>query len=169
MNWDAIGAIGEIASAVAVLVTLVILVSQVRGARLEFSSQIAVEIRRHNNENIQFPISDARTLDIHIKAQRNFEALSEQDKVYWAVWLYSYISQTEDVWKLSAKGVSGLEQMNEIYNSGVATVLRSDGGKIMWRKLRMFFPEEFAIAIDQAIAESDLTWLDAMLTDKTNT
>ena len=45
-----LGSLGELVGSIAVLVTLIILVFQVRGARIELSTQMTREIKRHNNE-----------------------------------------------------------------------------------------------------------------------
>ena len=65
-----LGNYGEFFGSLAVLATLLILVFQIRGARTEFSNQMRREIKRHNNDDIKFLISDPRTMSVHIQAQR---------------------------------------------------------------------------------------------------
>jgi hypothetical protein len=162
MTITELGALGEFVGSIAVLATLLILVFQVRGARAEFSSQIIREIKRDNNQDIQFPLKDPRTLEIHINAQRDFNALSEQDRIYWGVWLYSWITQTEDAWLMQQHSTENRE-MAEKFVGGAASVLRSDGGQVMWPRIKTWFNPEFAAAVEQEIASSDATWLDIML------
>ncbi len=162
MNIEELGALGEFVSSLAVLATLLILVFQVRGARTEFSSQISRELRRHNSQDIQLPLKEPRTLDIHIRAQRDFSSLDDSDRIYWGVWLYSWITQTEDAWKMRQRGIPELDYTDTMIG-GVASVLRSDGGQVMWPRIKAWFDPMFAAEIEKAISAGDETWLDVML------
>lgn len=159
---EMLGNYGEFLSSLAVLATLLILVFQVRGARAEFSSQMIREIKRHNNEDIQLPLKDPRTLDIHIRAQRDFDSLEDADKIYWGVWLFSWITQTEDIWLARRRGISEMDMIDR-YVNGVASVLRSDGGQVMWPRLKGWFDPDFAAHVDEAIQQGEAKWLDIML------
>jgi hypothetical protein len=159
---ELLGNYGEFLGSLAVLATLLVLVFQVRGARAEFSSQMSRDLKRHNNEDIQFPLKDPRTLDVHIRAQRDFDSLEDADKIYWGVWLFSWITQTEDIWLARRRGIPEMDWAGT-YLNGVALVLRSDGGKVMWPRLRGWFDPDFAAAVDEEIQNGDVQWLDAML------
>lgn len=157
-----LGNYGEFFSSLGVLATLLILVIQIRGARTEFSNQMRRDIKRHNNDDIKFLIKDPRSMNVHIQAQRDFESLSEDDRVLWAVWLFSWITQTEDTWLARNHGIENME-FAEKYMEGVAQVLRSDGGQRMWPRIRGWYDEEFAKKIDEQIKQSEVTWLDQIL------
>ena len=157
-----LGNYGEFISSFAVLATLVIIVVQVRGARSEISFQMVREIKRHNNEDIQLPLKDPRTLDVHIKAQRDFDDLHERDKIYWIVWLYSWITQSEDTWLAGHHGIIKRELINSQLE-GVAMVLRSNGGRIVWPRIKGFYDPRYAAEVERVIARNDTTWLDTML------
>jgi hypothetical protein len=157
-----LGNYGEFLSSLGVLATLLVLVFQIKGARAEFSSQMSREIKRHNNEDIQLPLKNPRTLDVHIRAQRDFNSLEEADKIYWGVWLFSWITQSEDTWLAQRHGIHDME-FAERYMEGVAQVLRSDGGQVMWPRVRGWLDQDFVTEIDKMIKQSDVTWLDQML------
>jgi len=161
-----LGNYGEFFSSIGVLATLVILVFQIRGARTEFSSQMRRDIKRHNNDDIKFLITDPRTMTVHVQAQRDFESLSEEDRVMWAVWLFSWITQTEDTWLARRHGFENMEFADN-YMEGVAQVLRSNGGQTMWPRIRGYYDAEFAKDIDNQIKRSGVTWLDQILGRKT--
>ena len=162
---ELLGNYGEFLGSLAVLATLLVLVFQVRGARAEFSSQMNRQLKRHNNEDIQLPLKDPRTLNIHVKAQRDFSSLEDADKIYWGVWLFSWITQTEDIWLARRRGIPEMDWA-DTYVEGVASVLRSDGGKVMWPRIRDWFNPDFAADVDEAIMRSDAKWLDIMLGDE---
>jgi len=49
------------------------------------------------------------------------------------------------------------------YLLGVALVLRSEGGRIAWSRLRAFFESPFVDALDRKIGEDKTTFLEAVL------
>ncbi len=162
MSISELGSLGELVGSIAVLITLIILVFQVRGARVELSGQITREIKRHNNETFHQLIQRPDLVDIHIRAQREYDGLSEVEKLTWISWLFTWITQTEDGWMARKHGVANMEWVDR-YVNGVALVLRSDGGKIVWPRLRGFFEKPFADALERTAREDNATYLDVLL------
>ena len=144
------------------IITLVILVLQVRGARLELASQMTREIKRDNNDAFYQLIQRPDLVDIHIRAQREYSNLSEEEKVTWLVWLFTWINQTEDAWMARDRGILDMEWV-DAYMVGVARVLRSEGGRIAWPKLRGNFESSFIVALERTILEGEETFLEAVL------
>ena len=77
MTISDLGSLGEFIASLAVLVTLVILVFQVRSARTDISTQRTRDIKRHNNEAFHQLTQDQSLMDIHIRAQTDFDGLNE--------------------------------------------------------------------------------------------
>jgi hypothetical protein len=157
-----LGSLGELVGSIAVLITLIILVFQVRGARIELSGQITREIKRYNNETFHQLIQRPDLVDIHIRAQREYDGLSEAEKLTWITWLFTWITQTEDGWMARQHGVPNMQWVDR-YVQGVALVLRSDGGQIVWPRLRDFFEKPFADALERTAREDNAKYLDALL------
>jgi hypothetical protein len=162
MTISEFGSLAEIVGSIAVLITLVILVFQVRSARLELSSQMTREIKRDNNVAFHQLIQRPDLVDIHIRGQREYNNLSEAEKVAWGIWLFTWINQTEDAWMARNRGFLDMEWV-DAYMGGVARVLRSEGGRIVWPKLRDNFEKPFTVALERTIREDDETFLDAFL------
>jgi len=157
-----LGSLGEFLGSIAVLVTLVILVFQVRGARLELSSQMTREIKRHNNETFHQLTQRADLIDIHIRGQREYDSLSDAEKVTWMIWLFTWITQTEDAWMARRRGIPHMEWVDG-YMDGIARVLRSEGGQMVWPRLRPNFEKPFADALEQTVREDNETFLETVL------
>lgn len=81
MSISELGSLGEFVGSVFVLATLVILVFQVRGARAEIASQTRREIKRQNNETFYQLLQVPNLLDIHVRAQRDYNGLTETEKL----------------------------------------------------------------------------------------
>ncbi|MBX3705676.1 MAG: hypothetical protein KF911_03500 [Pseudomonadales bacterium] len=162
MTISELGSLAEIIGSIAVLITLVILVFQVRGARLELSSQMTREIKRDNNDAFHQLIQRPDLVDIHIRGQREYNNLCEAEKITWLLWLFTWINQTEDAWMARNRGILDMEWV-DAYMVGVARVLRSDGGRIAWPILRGNFESPFTEALERTIREGEETFLDAVL------
>ena len=72
MNWEAIGAAGEVLGAVAVFVTLVYLATQIRHAREESRRALSQARSEANRELIALGLED-KTLEANVKADMAFE------------------------------------------------------------------------------------------------
>ena len=162
MSISELGSLGVFIASLAVLVTLVLLLMQFRSARRELSGQVTREIKRHNNDTFHRLTQDPALIDVHIRGQRDFEALTEQEKVTWSLWMFTWISQTEDGYVARRGGISGMPWVDR-YLFGVASALRSPGGAVVWARLRGFFDEDFAAAVDAKIKEESTTWLELLL------
>lgn len=162
MSISELGSLGEIVGSIAVLVSLIILVFQIRGARIELSCQMTREIKRHNNEALRQLTQQSELVGINIRAQREFDSLSEGEKLTWMIWLFTWINQTEDGWMARKRGIPNMEWVDG-YMLGVALVLRSNGGRIVWPRLRSFFEKPFADALDRTVREDNATFLEVLL------
>jgi len=162
LSISELGSLGEFVGSVAVLATLVILVFQVRGARAEISSQTRREIKRQNNETWHQLIQNPNLLDIHVRAQRDYNGLTETEKLTWTTWMYTWITQTEDLWISRKQGVIDPETLAR-YVLGVSLVLRSPGGRVVWPTIQGFYDRQFVDELDRVIKEDSITWLEALL------
>ena len=162
MSISELGSLGEFIASLAVLVTLVLLLLQFRSARREISGQVTREIKRHNNDTFHQLTQDPALMDVHIRAQRDIEALTEQEKLTWTIWMFTWISQTEDGYVTRRGGIPDMTFVDR-YVVGIASTLRSPGGAAIWPKLRGWFDEDFVSAIDKKINEEPTTWLQMIL------
>lgn len=162
MTISELGSLGELVASFAVLISLMILIYQVRGAKNEFSSQVTRELKFSNNEAFRQLTSQPGLMDLHIRAQRDFSNLSEVEALTWMTWLYTWITQTEEGWKERARGVPNMDFVDG-YLLGVALVLRSDGGAYVWPRLQGFFDDEFLRALETIVNQDDTTYLDRLL------
>jgi hypothetical protein len=116
MNWEAIGAVGEIVSALAVLVTLIYLAIQVRHSRRE---QQASAIRANRMERREFhtALRDSPYIPIiYVKIESGDELTAEEEHrllqhnaASWGLW-YSEWIQTQ----LQSRGQFGTSQDNTL-------------------------------------------------------
>ena len=166
MTISELGSLAEIIGSFAVLITLIVLVFQVRSARVELASQMTREIKRDNNETFHQLIQRPDLIDIHIRGQREYDSLSEGEKVTWLIWLFTWITQTEDAWLARARGIPNMEWV-DAYMGGVALVLRSEGGQKTWPNLRANFEQPFVDAVERTVRADTATFLGVFLGSET--
>lgn len=153
MNWDAIGAVGEIVGALAVFLTLIYLAVQirqntsaVRASALDSTVGVVTDIRARIFES-------AELTDIYYKGLREPDALSQHERdrftlvmhnIIWGLWnmkLQSeYASLSADIWA---------SQQHVLFR-----VYSSPGGRWFLREHGQEFPESFIAELDAAVAGS---------------
>lgn len=84
MNWDAIGAIGEIVGAMAVLVTLIYLAVQIRQSSDTQRAQTHQQLAHERTHNLRMLIENKEIRDATAKAQfGKLLTVDEQRILYW--------------------------------------------------------------------------------------
>ena len=161
MTLEEIGIWTEIAGSVAVIATLGFLAFQINRARLEVSRENAREmINNNNNVLLRLSENDA-LLDVHIRGQKDYASLSEAERMKSAFWLFAWITQTEQGYiDRRQKDFTGM--MLDEYVEGLALVLRSKGGRVIWPRAKAWFDPEFSEAVERQMAKSEVTQLQRM-------
>jgi len=112
----------------------------------------------HNSETFQLLVADAELANIHIRGQRDYHDLSEEEKVRWGLWVYTWIQETEIAFIAARDGIPGTDWI-ENYMSGVASLVKSKGGNEVWERGRSALDPEFANAIDERVKNTERDWL----------
>ena len=128
MNWDAIGAIGEVAGAIGVIVTLIYLANQLRQNTNAMRSSTYEAYNQTGNSLLDFGAqfaADLATIQQHTNLQ---ELTAEQSVVYssWAMKIFNSMEATylhhragsldEDVFEARVLGYKNLMGNNELLN-----------------------------------------------------
>lgn len=132
MNWDALGAVGELAGAVAVFATLIYLAVQLRQNSRLVKSSIAASTRESTNQLTGLLARDREALRVFYAGVEDREALGEADRqhfdammsLYCEALLQSYQQDFEEGlqradWMLAKPGVvSFWEEFGALYSQG---------------------------------------------------
>lgn len=156
MNWDAIGAIGEIIGALAVVVTLVYLSRQIRHA----NQQGEIEALRHTWDNLnQFcdALSRSReTADLVLRGRRDLSSLDPDEALVFEH-LHIRLLNTLESWHLqiertSARGPYKESQLDNI--AGIAAgYLGHPGTRELWARIGFYFTPIRSL-VDGALADA---------------
>lgn len=132
MNWDALGAIAELAGALAVFLTLIYLAVQLRQNSKLVKSSIAASTRESTNQLTGLLARDREALRVFYAGIENRRALGEADRqhfdammsLYWEALLQSYQQDFEEGlqradWMLEKPGVMDFwQEFGHMYSSG---------------------------------------------------
>ena len=109
MNWDAIGAIGEILGALAVVITLIYLARQIHQSNSMSMSRTASELGEKYNEFNQLLVSNASMQDIALKLTNpDFKPKDKAEDEQ----AYTFINILANIW-ISAEIALKNGQINE--------------------------------------------------------
>ena len=155
MNWDAIGAIGELSGAAATLIMLVYLSVQVRHARDATQSASELEASRLITQINQQIVNDSNLRRIFdLIADNNEDELSEDDvsRYIWLVATFGHAA--EGVWIQFEKGLIS-EKVWEKWERSFSTNLNSPLIRYWWSEARISYSPEFHEHFDVLLRQSD--------------
>ncbi len=119
MNWEAIGAIGEIIGAIAVVITLLYLASQTRQNTRATHAQATASVASEMETNLLAVANDGVLAEAYKKAL-NGEPLSQQEEIRLSFWWAAFVRGTHS--HLIQDGLGNLSEDNE---AAVSAILRS--------------------------------------------
>ena len=159
MSIEEVGVLSNIVGSFAVVLTLLFLAYQVNRARRELARENARDLIRHNNEILLRLSDNPDLLDVHMRGQKSFEILTEAERAKWGIWLFTWVTQTEQGFiDRKQKDFSGLDL--DGYLEGLALVFRSNGGKAMWPRIKGWFDPTFCEALERQVARSSTTQIE---------
>ena len=148
MNWDAIGAIGEMIGASAVVISVVYLALQIRKQTHE--SRLAAT-RELNNQNVQSQTvitENAEIASIYLKAVRDYESLPDLDRLRISLQFQRNFRMLEQQFLHIKSGnveASYLESVNKAYREWLVF----PGVKQWWKLSKHHFDSGFCAYIEQ--------------------
>ena len=150
MNWDAIGAIGEIIGAIAVLITLVYLAFQVRQSNKLAKMEMHEDSISHYLQNNGNFISNVETARVFREGLLNLDSISPSERIQLWGMLNNIIASFNHIREAYENGIYKKEVF-EAWRGYVCGVLAMPGGKIYWNDGRSGYPEDLQVCIEDAL------------------
>ena len=158
MNWDAIGAIGEIIGAAAVVVSLIYLAVQIR-AQLQESRLAAIfDISTTYRESIT-ALRDPGLAKLFVRGKDDYEQLEPEEKVQYVSLIQGFLR----VWETAYYQHRDSRLEDNIYEGIVrqlSALLTLKGGRQVWELRKEFFSEQFRDYVDNIdpTQQKEVTW-----------
>jgi hypothetical protein len=146
MDWDAIGAVGEILGAFAVVGSLVYLGSQIRVQNREARVASVHEASEAYRTSIAV-LQDPEMADLHIRALSNFDDFTPAERLRYIVFLLGIFKVWEEAyyqWREDRMDQEAWESML----APLADVMSTDGPRKVWELRKHQFRKDFADYID---------------------
>ena len=151
MNWEAIGAIGEVLGAAAVVVTLGYLAVQIRQNSQAVKNSAAQSLLSEANESLRVASSSPATARAVILGQTMFEELSEGEKAQFITWMFSWMRTIEQAYFQYEQGYID-EEIWAGHRAHHRQLIHAPAIEEWWSKRRCFFSQKFQKYIDEVAA-----------------
>jgi len=154
MNWEAIGAIGEVAGAAAVFVTLIYLALQIR-QNTQQTRLSAIQAINASNDRAFEPIYIPENSIIFTKGQSAFESLTEHEKIIFDMLMMRLFASLDTSTYQYEQGAYDREQYYSVIEF-YAGFITSPGGRQWYLKRK------------SSLSESTCRRLEAFINGKRN-
>ena len=154
MDWDAIGAIAELAAAAAVLVTLIYLAVQVRQSNFAAQRESFRGYISELNQRLLEPQRDPEFVELFQRANRDWNSISLRDQAVVSSVYSSYFFACSEAYALREKGIvdPALEYETD---QAVASILQMPGPATWWNLGCTFYSPSFRHHVDQLLASEN--------------
>ena len=146
MNWDAIGAVGETVGALAVVISLVYLATQIRNQNREAKISSVHEITEAFRQAIT-SFQDAQRATVYTKALNDYDGLSEAEKLQFI----SMVQGLLRVWEEAFYQFTEARLDERVWNAWVAQYrdwISSSGFQRVWAIRKHTYSPDFQAFVD---------------------
>lgn len=153
MNWDAIGALGEIIGAVAVVASVAYLAIQIRGQTAQSKLAATREINANRDSLLDLLIGDREVLSLYLRAIRDYENMPQEDRIRASFMLQRTLRTLEQQYLHIEKGhmdPAFFDSMERTYFEAFTF----PGFHQWWEGSKHFFEPNFRRRIDEKVAEA---------------
>jgi len=150
MNWDAIGAIGEIVGAVAVIATLVYLAIQIRDSARASRSAAVTDATTAMQAFYQELGSNPKASQLFLNALTDPGSLSREDEFQYLMMMHSQFVGFQRCFFLAQEGTLDVGLRDSI-GTAVNAANHMPGMVLYWKQRKSFFQPEF------------VTWVEGLL------
>jgi len=142
MNWDAVGAIGEIVGALAVVVSLAYLASQIRTQNRESRGASVHQVIEGYRSSIG-ALHEPEMADIWVLAIDDFDSLTASQRLRFVVYLTTVLRSFEDAYFQWCEGRLEAETWRALM-APLIDVISTTAFQRFWKLRRHHFRDDFA-------------------------
>jgi hypothetical protein len=161
MNWDALGAIGELIGAIGVILSLVYLGTQIRHSskqmgehsralRIAAIDEVAASFSRFRDPLIRDPV----IAELWLRGTKDFDALDEVEKVRTSRLFQELFFAHQNVYSRFKEGAS-TEATWLDQKAAIAGNLRFPGIRAWWEEARSIYNDDFEDVVQELLLQQD--------------
>ena len=156
MNWDAIGAVGELIGAVAVIATLIYLAQQIRDSARAARSAAVTDATNAIQALYQELGTNPQSSEHFLKGLTDYDSMPESEQFQWLMLMHSWFIGFQRSFFLSQEGTLDVSLRDSI-GTAIVAVNHMPGLKQYWRQRRSFFQAEFVEWVENLFEQKPLT------------
>lgn len=145
MNWEAIGSVAELLSALAVLLTLIYLAVQVRQTKRAFDVSTLYESNREW-ATVSRPLIEPEHADLFVRGLDSFEQLSAEDKLRFSELVGARFVVYAGKVSMSHEGITALGVSGD---KNIESLLAFPGVRQWWARYCHFYAPEVQDRVNQ--------------------
>lgn len=151
MNWDAVGAIGEIVGALGVLVTLVYLATQIRDNTRSLQSASLQSVLEGPRDRYFLPMAQSGDMaEIFARGLTSLDNLDDGEKRRFFYMMFEQYFQMQQVMQLREQEL--VEQVDyDAWLEYTLAITRTPGGTTMWRHCETVITPTIADVINEGL------------------
>jgi len=153
MNWDAIGAVGEILGAIAVFVSLVYLAIQTKNNTKALRSSAFHQVRESFSEVSLSMVEDTSLALLVNRAISNDPSLNEEEIIRYNYFLTTFFRRGESAYFQSSEGTLQMETWMGIKET-IVVALRNDYGQAWIAESSSRFTKDYITEITKALNDA---------------
>ena len=165
MNWDAIGAVGELVGASGVIISVAYLAIQIKKQTAEARLAATRELAAQHQDGLKLIAADPALSKIYLKAIRDYRSLPDEEKVRISIVFNDIFRNTEQRYLHTKSGhIEGsyLESINKV----VVLFLSYPGVREWWLTSTHGFDTGFVSYIAERIGEAETLQVESTFGDK---
>ena len=160
MNWDAIGAVGEIIGAVAVIATLIYLAIQIRDSARASRSAAVTDATTAMQAFYQELGSNPNTSQLFLRALADPTSLSREDEFQYLMMMHSCFLGFQRSFFLAREGTLDVGLRDSV-GTAISAVNQLPGIYTYWQQRRAYFQPEFIAWVEGLLQREPLSDLRA--------
>ena len=139
MNWEMVGAIGEVSGALAVLATLAYLAVQIRQSNKLTTTSIYESAMDGYIRLNQLVVNDAEVASIFRRGLSDISLLNEEENFRYNMMFRAFLNHIYKLFRLYEQGVFSVQEWSNSATEA-AQFLRTDGGRL-FRQQNQYFSD----------------------------
>jgi hypothetical protein len=162
MNWDAIGAVGEVIGAIAVVCSIVYLAIQIRQGTSATAAGNMNSWTADYNQLLMALYYDPSDSVLFRRAIKDFESMSADDQTRAHALLSASALSAQNAYFQSSKNQfdARLAKPNLWF---MVSIIKSDGGQYWWSKMRGYWHEDFTEEMENLAKSEEILAFDKAL------
>ena len=162
MNWEAIGAIGEILGAAAVFASLIYLAIQIKSSSKIATGESEREVWSKWIEAVHALAGAPESASINSRGFSNPEKLSAEEHFTFSGDLGQVVNTHHMIWRMREDGLVRADLMS-LCDEVLVNFISSPGGRDWWPKAKAWYQPDYQAYVDAKLTDGAALPMDAFL------